>query len=109
VTGLRFNSKKHTEAAAAHIIGKSALGTDDPRNGIALSQSVHWAFDHGIFTITDQFEVLINPKARTARIAAFPLMELDRKPIQLPKDTYYRPHPEALEWHRKEVFDKFVL
>jgi hypothetical protein len=109
VTGLRFNSKKHTEAAAAHIIGKSALGTDDPRNGIALSQSVHWAFDRGIFTITDQFEVLINPKARSARIAAFPLMDLDRRPIQLPKDTYYRPHPEALEWHRKEVFEKFVL
>jgi hypothetical protein len=27
----------------------------------------------------------------------------------LTEDTYYRPHPEALEWHRKEVFDKFVL
>ena len=109
MTGQRFHSAEHTEAAAAHIIGKKELGTDDPRNGIALSQSAHWAFDRGIFTITDQFEVLIHPKARSANIAAFPLLELDRRPILLPKDSQYRPHPEALEWHRARVFNRFVL
>jgi hypothetical protein len=109
VTGQRFHSPEHTEAAAAHIIGKKELGTDDPRNGIALSQSAHWAFDKGIFTVTDQFEVLVNPKARSANVAAFPLLELDRRPILLPKDLQYRPHPEALEWHRTEVFDRFAL
>lgn len=109
VTGQRFHSARHTEAAAAHIIGKSELGTDDPRNGIALSQSAHWAFDKGIFTITDKFEVLINPKARLTDIAVFPLLNLDRRPILLPVDSQYRPHPEALEWHRTKVFDKFTL
>jgi hypothetical protein len=109
VTGQRFRSTTHTEADGAHIIGKEARGTDDPRNGIALAKSVHWAFDRGIFTISDQYEVVINPKARNASVANFPLMEMDRRKITLPKDTYYWPHTEALAWHKSEVFDRFGL
>jgi hypothetical protein len=30
-------------------------------------------------------------------------------PINLPDDENYYPHPEALEWHKKEVFNKFSL
>jgi hypothetical protein len=109
VTGQRFQSPSHVEADGAHIIGKEVRGTDDPRNGIALSKSVHWAFDAGVFTISDQFEVVINPKARAANIASFPLLDMDRKQIRLPKDGYYWPHPEALAWHREAVFERFVL
>ena len=109
VTGQRFHSPRHTEADGAHIIGKAVKGTDDPRNGIALSKSVHWAFDRGIFTISDQFEVVINPKARNAKVANFPLLEMDRRRITLPHDSYYWPHPEALAWHKTEVFDRFNL
>lgn len=109
VTGLRFTSKRHTEAHGAHIIGKEVRGTDDPRNGIALSRSVHWAFDKGMFTISDQYEVVINPKARSANIANFPLFEMDRRKIALPKDDHYYPHVDALAWHKTEIFDKFSL
>lgn len=107
VTGQRFVSLHHTEADGAHIIGRAERGTDDPRNGIALSKSVHWAFDRGIFTISDQYEVLIHPKARSADIANFPLLEMDRRRIALPNDSYYWPHAEALAWHKAEVFDRF--
>jgi len=109
VTGQRFRSPKHVEAEGAHIIAKDVRGTDDPRNGIALSKSIHWAFDRGIFTISDQFEVIVNPKARGASIDNFPLLEMDRRQIRLPKDEYYRPHPEALAWHKTECFDRFAL
>ena len=109
ITGLQFYSSNHVEADGAHIIRKDVRGTDDPRNGLALSKSVHWAFDRGIITISDQYEVLVNPKARNANVAHFPLMELDRRPILLPTDEYYRPHPEALAWHRTEVYDRFTL
>ena len=47
---------KMIEAEAAHIIGKDVLGTDDPRNGLALSRTVHWAFDDGLFTISAEYE-----------------------------------------------------
>jgi len=96
------------EAQAAHIIGKEVQGTDDPRNGIALSQNAHWAFDKGIFTISDQFEVIIHPKAFEAKVKNFSLLEMDRKVINLPDDSEFYPHQEALQWHREEVFGKFI-
>jgi len=109
VTGQRFHSPHHVEADGAHIIGKDVRGTDDPRNGLALSRSAHWAFDRGIFTISDQYEVVVNPKIECASIDKFPLIAMDRQEITLPKDQYYWPHPEALAWHKQEVFDRFSL
>lgn len=109
VTGQRFHSAHHVEAESAHIIGKEELGTDDPRNGIALSKTAHWAFDRGIFRISDQYEVVVNPKAKAANFANFPLMEMDRQPIRCPADQYYWPHPDALAWHKERRFDRFTL
>ena len=108
VTGQKFVYSDTVEADAAHIIGKEKCGTDDPRNGLALSKSVHWAFDRGIFTITDQYEVEIHPKAKLADTKAFPLMATDRKRIILPSDSAYHPHPEALAWHREHRFGWFA-
>src|SRR5947208_16084135 len=107
VTGQRFHSLRHVEADGAHIIGKDVRGTDDPRTGIALSKSAHWAFDRGLFTISDQYEVIVNPKISGASTARFPALELDRRKILLPVDSCYRPHPDALAWHKLEVFDRF--
>jgi hypothetical protein len=108
VTGQKFHSLRHVEADGAHIIGKEVRGTDDPRNGIALSKSAHWAFDRGIFTISDQYETVVNPKVSSASVANFPAIEVDRRKILLPDDPYYRPHPDALAWHKQEVFDRFA-
>ena len=54
-------------------------------------------------------EVLINPKASAASIAQFPAIEVNRRKVLLPEDSYYWPHPEALAWHKQEVFDCFSL
>lgn len=108
VTGLKFEMDGIVEAQAAHIISKDKRGSDNPKNGLALSRTVHWAFDQGIFTISDQYEVLIHPKAKSANVKQFPLFVKDRKPIHLPKEDFFLPHPEALQWHRDEVYGKFV-
>jgi hypothetical protein len=109
VTGQKFHSPHHVEADGAHIIGKEVRGTDDPRNGVALSKSAHWAFDRGIFTISDQYEIVVNPKVSSASVANFPAIELDRRKILLPDDSYYFPHPDALAWHKAERFDRFSV
>ena len=109
VTGLKFFSESHVEAQAAHIVSKSKKGTDHICNGIALSGSVHWAFDIGAFTISDQYEVILNPKVKHANIKDFLLFNLDRKPIIVPEDDKFLPHPDALNWHKEEVFNKFKL
>jgi HNH endonuclease len=109
VTGQKFIYEHRVfEADAAHIIAKGKLGSDDPRNGIALSKSVHWAFDQGVFTISDQFEVLIHPKAKQAASQNFLLLDAHGRQIVLPSDTAYHPHSDALEWHRKEMFGRFA-
>ena len=62
------------EAEAAHIIGKDVLGTDDPRNGLALSRTAHWAFDHGLFTISPEYELIVHKEAKSADHALFPVI-----------------------------------
>ena len=95
-------------AHGAHIIGKDVRGTDDPRNGVALSRSAHWAFDRGIFTVSDQDEVVVNAKISNASVSKFPALEIDRRKIVLPSDQHYWPHPDALAWHKQEAFDQFA-
>ena len=108
VTGQKFVYSSTVEADAAHIIAKGKRGTDDPRNGLALSKSIHWAFDQGIFTISDQYEVIVHPQARYASSKVFPLLAADRKQIILPTDTAYHPHHEALAWHREHRYGFFA-
>jgi hypothetical protein len=109
ITGIKYHSENLIEAQAAHIISKSKKGSDDPRNGITLSRTAHWAFDAGMFTISDQFEVIVHPKAKQASINKFPILDMNGMPINLPEDENYYPHPEALDWHKIEVFNKFSL
>jgi hypothetical protein len=63
VTGQKFVYGDVVEAEAAHIIGKEVSGTDDPRNGVALSRSMHWAFDNGLFTLSDHISNWLTPVA----------------------------------------------
>ena len=107
VTGLKYHSNNLTEAQAAHIIGKGNQGSDDPRNGIALSRTAHWAFDVGMFTISDQYEIVVHPKAKSASINKFPILDMNGRQIHLPDDENYYPHVEALAWHKNEVFKYF--
>jgi len=109
VTKTKFLYQNVVEAQAAHIIGKEVNGTDDPRNGLALSHSTHWAFDQGIFTISDQYEIVVHPQARNANSERFRVLELDRQRIELPTEEANYPHLEALKWHREEIYGKFLL
>ena len=109
VTRSSFVSGRNIEAQAAHIIAKEANGTDDPRNGMAMSHTTHWAFDRGIFTISDQFEILLHPRAAEAQHEKFALLALGGRQILLPSDEAGLPHQEALLWHRKEVFGRFCV
>lgn len=107
VTGLQYYSDNIVEAQAAHIIPRGINGSDDPRNGIALSRTAHWAFDKGMFTISDQYEIIVHPKAKHANVNNFPILDLHGQLINKPEDEAYWPHKDAIAWHNSEVFDKF--
>ena len=109
VTGLKYHSTNLVEAQAAHIIPKEKLGSDDPRNGLSLSRTAHWAFDIGMFRISSQYEIVVHPNAKHADSQKFPIVEMDRQLINLPEDENYYPHKDALKWHSEEVFNKFSV
>jgi len=105
---MKYHSDNLIEAQAAHIISVNKKGSDDPRNGISLSRTAHWGFDVGMFTISDQYEIVVHPKAKLSSAKKFPILDINGKQINLPEDENYYPHPEALEWHKNEVFERFM-
>lgn len=86
-----------TELEAAHIVAVSEQGPDDPRNGMALCKRHHWAFDHGIFTITDEYEIqsfLDGPDPHGEL--------LHGEVIHVPDQEERQPHEWYLRHHREK-------
>jgi len=106
VCEMKFVLDDLLEVTAAHIVPKQRLGTDDPRNGLALCHTHHWAFDTGIFSLNDNYEVILSPSLIKAETQRFDLLNLKGKTIFLPKHKQIQPHPESLLWHRNEIFLK---
>jgi hypothetical protein len=104
VCEMKFRLNDLIEATAAHIVPKRKRGTDDPRNGLALCHTHHWAFDAGIFSLNDSYEVILSPIVEQAEKRNFGLLELNSKPILLPDNEGMHPHPVALAWHRDYVW-----
>ncbi len=90
---------------AAHIHPFSASGDDDPRNGIALTPNMHWAFDHNLIApspdfcwrVSDQLDARI-PDCRELR-------DLDGKRLFLPSEPRLYPKREVLEWRVARLRD----
>lgn len=106
VCETKFRLNDLAEVTAAHIIPKHKNGSDDPRNGLALCRTHHWAFDNGIFTLTHNHEVLLSPLATQADSKNFTLLEMQNKPVLLPDNETIHPHPEAINWHQQNIWRK---
>lgn len=103
VCSMKFRWHGFAEATAAHIIPKHKNGTDDPRNGMSLCRTHHWAFDQGVFSLTDSYEILLSPSIEDSESHNFPLLEMEGKSILLPSNEILQPHPEAIKWHRENI------
>lgn len=97
VCGVPLSIEDLTELQAAHIVAVSEQGPDDPRNGLSLCVRHHWAFDHGVFTLTDDLEV------QSFLDGADPHGELeDGAGINAPDRERQRPHPFYVRHHREK-------
>ena len=90
---------------AAHIHQFSDSRNNDPRNGLALCKNAHWLFDNGLWTLSDDYKVIV---AASEFTEAGPGQELlgtcHGKRIGLPKEAALWPNPLHLAWHRKNRF-----
>jgi putative restriction endonuclease len=98
-TGMQLiNGGGRAEAQAAHIMSVEAGGPDLITNGIALSGTVHWMFDRGLISLSDEGRILLSHKINDVE-GINKLIHRDFN-ARLPKHSSLRPHPRYLEWHR---------
>ena len=88
---------------AAHIIPFSVSYNDDIRNGMSLCKLHHWAFDAGLISVSETYQVVVSPAMTEHGPTTSMLARLRDRQIWLPSGCEYRPAPEALAWHRQTV------
>ncbi len=101
-TVIRYENYYNLEAA--HIKPKSHGGLFLPNNGIALCRDMHWAFDKGFITINKKnYTVVVHDKTESKLLCSF-----NGKPIRIPKDPFFRPAIENIEYHNENIFGLFL-
>lgn len=103
ISGLRLiNGAGRAEVVAAHIKPVEKNGPDIINNGIALSGTVHWMFDRGLISLSDDLRILISPQSNDPDgIRSLVNKDGCAKP---PLHSFERPHPSFLRWHRENCF-----
>jgi len=94
------------EVQAAHVVPVSEGGTDDIRNGLALSQTLHWAFDWGLFGVRQDRRIYIPRRVRQLRVNSF-LRNFSGKRITEARNELMRVHPKPFEWHMKHRVERW--
>lgn len=100
VCGEPLTIEDLTELEAAHIVSVSEQGPDEPRNGICLCVRHHWAFDNGVFTLSDDLQIRSNLRGPD------PHAEIQEgETIGVPPIPQRRPHDFYLSHHREKWED----
>ena len=103
LTGMKLiNGRGRAETQAAHIMSVEAGGPDVVNNGIALSGTVHWMFDRGLLSLSDEGHILLSHKINDIE-GVQKLIHSDGK-ARLPASPAHRPHTRYLHWHRTVCF-----
>lgn len=100
-TGLSItNGGGRAEVQAAHIRPVADGGPDSVRNGIALSQTIHWMFDRGLLAVNDDYSLATSSSLpdQAAR-----LLNQDGMVLR-PDKLHLSPHPIFLRYHREHIF-----
>jgi putative restriction endonuclease len=91
-----------TPLDAAHIHQFKKGGSNYPTNGIALSKTAHWLFDHGFWSITNDLRVTVaEQRFEEAGEDAYLLKKLAGREVLRPANPHFWPDPACLAWHRR--------
>lgn len=93
---------------AAHIHEFADSRNNDPGNGLALCKNAHWLFDAGLWSIDDEFKVIVAKEALFSEKSPNqkPLSDFHGERLLLPANQAIWPAKKHLAWHRhKFKFD----
>lgn len=103
MSGLQLrNGGGNPEVEAAHIMPVADGGPDDPRNGLALSHTLHWMFDRGLIGVAVDHSILVSHN-KVPRDVVDRLLVPDMR-LRVPDDPDLAPHPKYLTYHREQIF-----
>lgn len=87
---------------AAHIHQFSDSRNNHPQNGIALCKNAHWLFDQGLWSVDDDYRVLVaSNRFHESGNESFLLARFSGNRIHLPANRDYWPDKSYLTWHRE--------
>jgi putative restriction endonuclease len=90
---------------AAHIHPFSDSRNNDARNGLALTKNMHWAFDEGLWSVADDYRVVVARDHFAEECPdGTPLAAYDGRSLRLPGDRALWPDPLHIAWHRRHRF-----
>lgn len=106
LTGYRITTiNGNSIVDAAHIHQFANSRNDDPKNGIALCKNAHWLFDLGLWSIDDDYCVIVAEEAfDEANPTQESLTSMAGNRLILPRDEKLWPSRKALKWHRRHCF-----
>lgn len=101
ISGMRIDTTTSISMIdACHIVPFSESYDDTITNGIALCPNLHRAFDRGLISISDNYQVLVKTNFIESS-SAFNLKQFEMRNIILPTIQDYFPSLENLKQHRK--------
>lgn len=105
-----LSDELHYEVEAAHIIPVAHNGSDVVQNGLALSRTLHWAFDRGLVWVDSDMRVRVRVPAVGAGAPDTDtdsrndwLRQYGGRRLRLPTAPRLAPSTEALRWHAEHV------
>lgn len=100
VTGMRIDAMGNISMVdACHIVPFSESHDDTIGNGIALSPTLHRAFDRGLISFSNDYRVLVSNDFEEEP-GQHGIRQFSEKPLLLPEDDRYLPNRDNLAWHR---------
>lgn len=106
LTGYRVTTiASGTIVDGAHIHQFSDSRNNNPGNGIALCKNAHWLFDAGLWSLDDDYRIIVALGAFTeASPHQKPLSEFQGEKLRLPERKQLWPDQRHISWHRKHKF-----
>jgi len=102
ISGMRIDAITNVSMVdACHIVPFSEGYDDTLTNGIALCPNLHRAFDRGLISISDNFEVILKSNF-TENQSVYNLSQFEGKQVSLPINPEFHPTLENLFQHRSK-------
>ncbi len=106
LTGYRVTSNDGAsiiDAVQIHQFSESR--NDDPKNGIALCKNAHWMFDQGLWSLDDDYRVIVahstfDEDTRDQKS----MRDFHGLRIALPSNAKLWPDSQHIAWHRECKF-----